>query len=331
MVDYNIRYADITDMTAIMEFINIYWRKDHILAKDAELFKWQYANDNKLNMVIGVDENSDIAGILGYIPYGEGDNKDICLALWRAKDGAGFLGLQLLIFLMEDDSHRNVFCNGINLKTTALIYERLGYTVTKLNQWYRLLPDMNYKIAKITDSVIPTVDGNNDFSLVRVDSFEDFNADTSDEMFSEKSYPYKSRQYISKRYFNHPAYDYLVYKVVDIDGVANSTIVFRIQEYDGSRAFRVIDFWGRRKDIYNITANIDELAKQCGAEYIDMYEFGLDENNLNNVGWIRVGSNNNIIPNYFAPYSLCNVDINICYTGDSILLFKGDGDQDRPN
>ena len=58
MGEYNIRFADYEDITTIMRFIDEYWKKGHILARDSELFEWQYVEDGKVNFVLGFDEEN---------------------------------------------------------------------------------------------------------------------------------------------------------------------------------------------------------------------------------------------------------------------------------
>ena len=68
-MDYTIRFATKEDIEAIMLFIDRCWRKDHILARDRELFEWQYGGaDERVNIVLGLDENGNIQGMLGFIP-----------------------------------------------------------------------------------------------------------------------------------------------------------------------------------------------------------------------------------------------------------------------
>ena len=43
---YEIRLANQNDIDSIMEFIDKHWKKDHILSKDKELFKYEYLDDN---------------------------------------------------------------------------------------------------------------------------------------------------------------------------------------------------------------------------------------------------------------------------------------------
>lgn len=331
MANYNIRFANMEDIPAIMNFIDEQWKKNHILAKDKELFEWQYVNNNKLNMVIGEDANGCLQGILGYIPYTEGVNKDFSLALWKAKSGTSFLGVQLLMFLLKEEPHRHMFCNGINVKTSEGIYHRLGIKTGKLKQWYRLLAKNEYKIAKIEKKVIPNVNITSEMKLFEIKNYDELKNRATERFFDKERVPYKSESYICKRYFEHPVYDYKVYGIENQAGKIDAAIVFRIQECNCAKALRVIDFIGEYSQIYSITNQIDDIAKECGAEYIDMYELGLDDNCLMEAGWLLVGADENIIPNYFAPYTPCNVDINICTTDEKIIIFKGDGDQDRPN
>ena len=331
MSGYTVRFANVDDIPEIMRFIDENWRKGHILAKDRKLFEWQYINGNKLNMVVGEDENHTMQGILGYVPYAEGDEKDFSLALWKAKNGTAFLGVKLLMFLMQEEPHRHVFCNGINLGTTEGIYQRMGFKTGKLKQWYRLCDLQEYKIAKVEQKIIPNVNAISNVKLVKLVNYSDLKSNASEKMFDMTVTPHKSEGYISKRYFEHPAYNYHVFGLENAFGKFDAAIVFRVQECNSAKALRIIDFVGDYKQIYGITSQIEEVAQLYDAEYIDIYELGLEDDAMIEAGWRLVGADENIIPNYFAPYTQCNVDINICTTDENIYIFKGDGDQDRPN
>jgi hypothetical protein len=326
-----IRFAEESDIVSIMKFIDQYWKKEHILSRERKLFEWQYINNGKLNMVLGEREDGEIDGILGYIPYAKGKEKDISLALWKAKPGTAFLGVKLLMFLLKEEKHRNVFCNGINPKTTEGIYQRMGFKTGRLKQYYRLCEVAEYKIAKINEKIIPIIKECPYVSIKQSNTFLELKIDSTEKLFTPYNVPFKSKEYIAKRYFNHPAYEYMVYTVHENMQKAEMAIVLRIQECNDSRALRVIDVLGDYTKLGDVTQCIENLANQVGAEYIDMYELGLDESMLLKAGWLEVGTDDNIIPNYFAPYAQCNVDINISTTDENIVLFRGDGDQDRPN
>lgn len=332
MAEYKIRFAETIDIPNIMQFIDTYWKKNHILATDKGLFEWQYINkNNKVNMVVGLDEKDELQAILGYIPYSDGAQKDISLALWKAKPGTAFLGVKLLMFLLNEEPHRHVFCNGINVRTSAGIYHRLGIKTDKLSQWYRLRAVDEFKIAEVTSNWIPQTEIHSDYQLIKIEDFVDLENSSTERMFDTSAIPYKSKEYVNKRYFKHPAYKYIVYYIKNHGTNADAAVVFRIQSCNTSTALRLIDFIGDNDILYKITPQIDLIADENHVEYVDMYEHGLDAEMLRKSGWRKVGDDDNIIPNYFAPYEKCNVDINISTSDETIVLFKGDGDQDRPN
>ena len=62
-----------------------------------------------------------------------------------------------------------------------------------------------------------------------------------------------------------------------------------------------------------------------------MHEAGLDADRLYSAGWINVDETNNTIPNYFSPFRQENIDVYYCSSDKEAVLFRGDGDQDRPN
>lgn len=333
-MEYSIRFAKKKDTDAIMKFIDTYWRKNHILSRDKQLFEWQYGNEtDKLNIIIGVDSDNNIQGMLGFVKYGLSQNQDIALALWKANPATGFLGVKILKYLMENVSHREIVCPGINLKTTSKIYEHVGMKVGTMVQWYRLADRDEYLIAKVLDNKIPKVNNyEKKIKLKEVGSIDElreiFNFE-ADEL--QLQVPFKSEWYIEKRYFKHPIYRYKIYALVGNDQKATSIIVLRVQDCNDSHALRWIDYIGDYENISYITNKLDELMDELDCEYIDVYEAGIKDDILSNAGWLRVEESGNIIPDYFSPFEHRKVDIHYSTSNGDAVLFKGDGDQDRPN
>lgn len=325
-----IRFAEYNDIPEIMQYIDDYWKKNHILATNRELFEWQYIDNERVNFVLGLDENNNIQGILGFVPYSREDDKDIALALWKANHSESFLGIRLLLFLMKEEKYRDIVCPGINMATTSKIYTQCGFKVDVMNQWYRLNSNGEYIIGKIEDDVIPSYN-NSDYSMVLLNSIHDIERCKWITSRKKTDTPYKSLEYLKKRYFNHPAYDYLVYEIINENDESKGIVVLRIQECNGSKVFRFVDFVGEQAVLELITGELDRLMNQFEVEYIDMYEAGLNDDILIKAGWTKVKDTNNIIPNYFAPYEQRNVDIYYSTTNENTFLFRGDGDQDRPN
>jgi len=330
-MEYDVRFAKQADCESIVEYIDCNWKKDHILVRNKNLFHWQYDGDGDgLNFVLGISKEGYILGLLGYIKYGNDSDSDICLALWKANEGSGILGIELLTYLMDNEPHRTIMCTGINLKTTAKIYNFLGLKVKEMVQWYRLNNRKDYKIAAIYDRVVLQKTESRTFSrFERVWTYDELPKSIDND---KSVIPYKSRKYLKHRYFNHPEYEYMLYMYTDGYQTNDSLIVaLRIQEYDGARVLRIVDGIGNWTLIKNATSYIDSLVEQYDCEYVDLYEFGLEEGLLKDSGWCRVGEDSNIIPNYFSPFERRNVKIYCTTSEDNAILLKGDGDQDRPN
>lgn len=327
MKDYVIRFAEYGDISSIMRYINFCWKQNHILSYNRELFEWQYVHNGRVCFVLAVDTNNEIAGILGYVPY---NRDDIVLALWKADHTACFLGVRLMLFLLNNVQHKNIFCNGINLKTTEKVYRQIGMKIGKLNHWYRLRKRKNYQIACVSKSYIPAINvrqykakclqTKDEFLYTWVNFKSDFG----------NSVPVKDSKYLLWRYFDNPEYRYSMYSIFSDDGDALAYFVLRLQECNGSRCYRFIDYIGDHRYLSNVTSVIDELLCEFDAEYIDMYETGVEDSYLFAGGWLPVEASGNIIPNYFAPFEQRNIDIYYSASTGG-CLFKGDGDQDRPN
>lgn len=330
MSEYTIRYAAEEDIAAIRAFIDRSWKRNHIFVRDERLFKWQYTSD-KLDYVIGIDENGDIQGMLGFISYSDDDRRDIATSMWKANPGTGFLGIKLLMYIQENEKHRTLFSPGINVETSGGIYRRMGIATGRMNQWYRLNRVDAYRIAGVKTPFIPGYSAAQSRDIVKYDTFDAFAGDFNHgRHVSRDTVPYKSLEYIRRRYFKHPSYRYSVYGIKD-RAETKAVIVIRIQEHQGSRALRLIDCIGDYAMIGAAAEFLDGLMRDAGAEYIDMYEKGLSEEMLINGGWTNLSGTDNIIPNYFSPYEQRNVVVNYCTTDENIVLFRGDGDQDRPN
>ncbi|MGM9571859.1 MAG: hypothetical protein ACI3ZR_06515 [bacterium] len=330
MEKYIIRYATKEDIPAIKQFIDINWKKNHILVRAEGLFEWQYIS-NKIDYVLGLDHKNNIQGMLGYISYDDKDGRDIATSMWKANPGTGFLGIKLLIYVMQNEKYRTLFSPGINIKTSGGIYKRMNISTGKMNQWYRLRKLPAYKIAKIKETDIPKIASLKHAKCVKYNSFKDFTNDFNHEKYVLKvSVPYKSLNYIKRRYFEHPFYTYLIYGA-KIEEETQAVIILREQKYNDSKVIRFVDCIGNINTLTYVTNFLDEILQKTKSEYIDLYEKGVPESVLRNAGWTKVNETKNIIPNYFSPYEQCNVEINYCTTDENIVLFRGDGDQDRPN
>lgn len=330
MEKYHIRRAESKDIPLILEYIENNWMHNHWLVRREGAFKWQYTSDN-LDFIIGINSDNQIKGIMGYISYDDNDERDIALSMWMANPEDGFLGIQLLQFIMKEIPHRVMFSPGINVGTTESIYRIFHISTGRMKQWYRLSPRRKYKIAVIADRTIPEVCDSKDVCFEKYNTIADLKAGYDIDAQSRESVPYKSVVYIDRHYYKHPEYKYEVYGIRHLEEKkAKTLIVLRAHEHEKGSVMILADVIGDLNNIPKTTTFLDKLMAERGCEYIHTYVTGVSDELLSNAGWIKTEGSGNIIPNYFYPLLQENVTVAYCTTNENIVMFKGDGDQDRP-
>ncbi len=327
-----IRFAKEKDIDGIMNFIDIYWKKGHILGNNKSFFEYEHNLPEGVTYVISEDNEGVINAILGYIPYGK-TNRDVMTVMWKSTHTANAsLGLELFKFLKESGDVRIMASPGSNPKLKGL-YKYLGYEFGRMTHWYRRGEKDSYQVAVIKDAEVPSKSPDGHCRYQKFDDWKsaewlfDFNK------YTRESKPYKEPWYIQKRYFHHPIYQYEIYGVDkdESDGKFPLMVIFRIININEINVIRLIDCIGELGNLGLISNLLDDLLKQYQAEYVDCYEKGISETVMTKAGFIKREDTENIIPNYFSPFVQKNIDIWYFSSDADVVLFKGDGDQDRPN
>ncbi len=330
-----IRLAKIEDTNSIMSFIDREWKKNHILSRNKDFFIYEHKNrlTSGINFVLSFDEEGIINGLLGFIPSSYGKNCDINTVIWKVSErrGTPTLGLKLLNYLLESGDYRTVMSVGINKKTIP-IYKYLGLNIGTLSHYVMLNKQIEiYCIAKVNKQIPHfNFEKNTDYELTLLDKSMNFEFDKFSNFIC-----YKDEIYFKKRYYNHPIYEYKVFGIYN-KGSLKSILVAREQVKEDSKVLRIVDFIGDAKDLIGVSTQLNQILIIHGYEYIDFMNYGIDKEYLLKAGFIEVtlSSNELIIPNYFNPFLQENIEINF-FTNTPYLerlrIFRGDGDQDRPN
>ena len=330
---YEIRFAKYEEIEEVMQFIDTYWKKDHILARNREFFEYEMVVDGKVNFVIAKDrETGVIHGLHGFLMASKDEDKfDTWGSIWKVIDGSiGFLGLEIVKRLELYTNTRAFLSIGGNPKTTVPILQKIRHfeDVGKMQHFYCLAKQENYRVAKVGHyepfvenreyqvQLIPLSD------IAELERIYDFSCNAD-------AFPYKDAWYINHRYFEHPIYTYQVYGLKE-DKKVQALLICREQEYGEAKVLRIVDYIGKPKLFGGISGFLkDGLEKY---EYIDLYCYGFDTSYVRQAGMIELQENDtNIIPNYFAPYVAENIDIWVGTPRGKAVFFKADGDQDRPN
>lgn len=325
-----IRFAKMEDITKIMEFIECYWKKEHILVKSYSFFKYEFCKNDNVNFVIS-EESGEINGIVGFISYSEENEKDIAGVMWKViKTDSPILGVELLKFMIDNSKCRIAMSLGIN-KNTVPIYKWLGYSTGKLKHFYRIGNQEKLKLARYSKREEVQITELIQYELREINDFEQLaNRFSFDEYKNLKTKPYKSKEYIERRYFNHPIYKYKVYGIEDKEKI-ETFIVAREVECKGAIILRIIDCIGKWENLRHIGNAIGKILNDYAYEYVDFYQTGIPDEIITASGFRLKDETTTMIPNYFEPFLSENIDIYYFSTDKEITLFKGDGDQDRPS
>ena len=322
-----IEFAKRADIDEIMRFIDMEWRKNHILARDRAFFEYMYCIDDKVCFVISREEcNMSINGILGFVAY---DKKfhQISLSVWKALSSTdGMVGLGMLNYLLNQLKPKKIATPGINPKTTIALYKLMKFETGKMDHFYRLAKTESYKLALVSDGVIRKVENNSKSKITPINTFNEYcelNIEYSDNALAKEGW------YIRKRYFEHPVYTYKVFLVSEES--RKLAIFLREQQANDAKCIRIVDLIGDYDLLKNTTDFFDDILNENGYEYIDCYVTGIDKEIFALSGWENCEENDSIIPNYFSPFEKTKVDLYYSSKPQGIVMLRGDSDQDRPN
>jgi len=333
---HEIRFAKKEEAGKIQAFIKNYWKEDHIYVNDTAFFLYDFNYGDKLNIVIALNKDGEIQGMLGCFQYNEAlKGSDLFCAMWKVlpKNGEPQLGIRLLLFLKEQSGARSVSTVGANINTLP-IYNFLGYKTGRMEHYYVVNSDLkefqvvgNYSAGKLKRDNTPAAKD----KLVEVVTDKEVLA-LYNSLPAIKTTPSKSTWYFEKRYLKHPYYKYRFF-VAKENGIAKSIFVVRGIKTDTYKVLRIVDLLGDDKSLIGAGAWFQELLQREKAEYIDFYFYGIPKSIMADSGFTRRAEKSKvIIPNYFEPLTLKNIEIYFFSTKKRNLRFyKGDGDQDRPS
>lgn len=329
--------ADVDD---VMRFIDDYWRKGHILASNRTMFDWQHrCQDNTYNFLLAWSDDGVLLGILGYIPASRYDpaiaaeDDLVWLALWKTRPDAGRAGLGLALLRELGRLHpgAQLGVNGINV-THPPMYRSLGFQSDELQQYYISNPD-------VTGALIgPGTDGQA-LPVPRpgAATFEQLDAAALTALNLQASgapvAPLKSPAYFIRRFIDHPVYAYRVV-AIRLDGQTRGILAMRVDQHGDSRAMRIVDFLGDEQALAQSGTALHDAMNAAGAQYADVWQFGLTDQHLLAAGFAAVGETGPVVPTYFEPFVPTRARIFFAIkpgTGRTPRVFKADGDQDRPN
>ncbi len=326
-----IRRAEIKDIPTIMQFLEDYWLHGYVLAHNREFFDWQFVHDGKVNIWIGIDdETGKLYAMQASIFYRDTEHPDVSGSVWLAlKSDNPMLAFDVQDKMWAEMHPRDSFSPG--LKPDAIkVNKILGYPVVAMDHYYRLRKKEEYKIAVVKNPLIPYSEDNG-YTLVPCASLEEMRKVIPEETLIT-SIPSKDYKYIDWRYFKHPIFHYDLWKIVNPKNIPEGILITRDEYANGACSCKIVDYYGKSELLGHIGHALDILMVEKDYEFIDVYSYGVSAEIYESGGLIRCDqASENIIPNFFQPYVPINSDIMLVspWTPGS-RLFRGDSDQDKP-
>lgn len=353
-----------TDFNKGMDFIHNHWKKDHILSRDKNLFKWLYKNEENQNCFsILVSKNNDlINSFLGII------NHKFCingfyfdsawLAIWvNENKNSSSEGLMLLKKLFRSN-YDIIGTQGFS-EIAKSIYRGLHFEMC--DRLPRLVKIFNLKrIEQLTNQGTLKVPLEEFLKTKKIMFNENFNIrkwnDTIDNLLWENAWDKiiapkfigvaRNCHFINWRYLNHPTTEYTIL-VSEKNNQLYGLIAFHIQNINEHKILRIIDLiYSEQKAAESLLFSIEEICQKNQITFADFYcsnknTLGL----IKKFGYLQTKKSFFEVPNLFSPLIYEERDINLTlWTSKKIReiipkVFEeknfyftiSEVDQDRPN
>ncbi len=346
-----LRLAKKKDINNIQKFIHLNFKKNHILSKNRKLFNWLYVNKN-VNCLIAFNKKK-IVGIYLFTPLNQFDKKlpinQIFLSTWTIE---GFkkkttsntknkrsvaIAIRMLNKIYQILSKKFTINVGIDqrlvkfheLKKIKSSISNHHFIVSPKVKTFNILKDVSRNFINITKNDKKNYSY---FEIKNKNQFKNFNLNR---LFSFQV-PIKSKDYLVNRYLKHPIYKYHIFAVSSKK--IKCLCVFRIVNIKNTNIIRMVDYIGSNQSFGILKNFFISILDKYNAEYLDFYSFGIPSKILGRSGLINKKENKNfVVPDWFDPFVYKNIDIPIgCLNlkkkdKNKFRIFKGDGDQDRPN
>lgn len=338
---YKFKICEREDLPRLLTFIDMYWKKNHILVRSKEILDFQYYNreEDKYDFVLAENTRTgELDGIRGWIRVAQ---YDPALAeydeVWSAvskvrtdveNNEIKVLGSYLWRYL---EKHRGFGTVGISRFSFAM-HTAIRHKLCSLGQYFILNRETKeFKIATIpAEYQYPSSSDKDDNWHLR--EIEDINA-VADDAVPAYYRPFKSKTYLINRFAKHPVYKYHFYGIYE--GILlKAILVGKFVEINRGKILRIVDVLGSLEESGNLYEDFQTVIRETESEYVDFLCYGIDDAVFQRMGFDKLNpvQEELIIPNYFEPFEAKNIVINGAYKpAERYCMFKADADQDRPS
>ena len=334
MPDIRFRLARLGEDDAIRDFINSHFDMHLPLINRPEFYNFYFAGPEggAPHFAVAESPEGQYLSAAGYIPAGLDPSAGVWVSIWVAAKGHNGVGLELMDALPGLLGTPVLACNNIR-PATCKLYHFLGWQAERLRHYYRLgAPGPAGWTLAVPGGSSPLPVPAHDLDLEPV---ADAAALEALGLPETPHTPKKDLWYLQRRYFAFPHFRYDVWAVRESGRLLAYAVTRTVSTADTGCApvLRLVDFIGPDAVLPRIGHALDALLRRTGAEYLDCYNAGIDPAVWQQAGLTeRKEGDGVVIPNYLTPPLRDNTEYYYFVNRpDNFVLFKADGDQDRPN
>lgn len=274
------------------------------------------------------EQDGRLLSAAGYLPAGRAPGADLWVSVWVAAPGHNGVGLELMEALPRLTGARVVACNNIRPETMAF-YRFLGWHAERLRHYYR--PGA-CGAPLLLQNALPALPVRPDLALERV---PDAAALAALGLPPTPHTPRKDLWYLAHRYFENPWFRYDVWAAREGGRLLGYAVTRTVPVTDTGcvPVVRLVDWLGEDRVLARLGGALDGILRAAGAEYMDCYNAGVPPEVWRAAGFHeRREGDGAVVPNYLAPPLHENTEYYYFTSApEDFVMFKADGDQDRPN
>jgi GNAT superfamily N-acetyltransferase len=314
----------------LQELIDGHWRSGHVLARDAELLRWQHGDGDGRLSVLGAYEDGRPVGMLGFIEF------DACVGDERVRGGwmttwlvvpearGGGLGLRLVEHVLGS---RYEFIGALAANSaTRHVLGRYGFAERGMHRWVRVF-DVAALRRLLADAGYPE------------EAWDAWSRPAepkvaSSDLLQGMIGACRDEAFLRWRYEEHPRFRYEVLR--DESGFA----AYRLERVRDSEAtvMRIVDFRGGS----SLAQALAAAAGRAGVVFADFSCTSAQAGaSLEAAGFQREDRLPAELPGRFQPLDFSDRPIVSCFwavdrlgvdfQSDDLYVTRADSDLDRPN
>ncbi|MFR2613850.1 MAG: hypothetical protein ACLTGG_10370 [Subdoligranulum sp.] len=322
MSDLVLRLARPGEDARIADFINQNFDMCLPLINRADFYQFYYAHTPGAAPQFALaEQDGEILCAAGYILANQSETPDIWVSVWVAAKGHNGVGLELMDALSGLLNARVVACNNIRANTCVL-YHFLGWQAERLPHYY--LGDPVQRAGTVLGPPLPCR-----YRMTCPDPCAGCCAGRT--WPAPQPHATQRSLVLQRRYF--ACRTRRCWQCRKLFCRFTRSPAHHAAETGCVPVVRLVDFIGDDAVLPRIGGALDKLLHDAGAEYLDCYNAGIPA-----AVWAAAGLTERceddgvIIPNYLTPPLQQNTEY-YYFTNQpaGVVLFKADGDQDRPN